>query len=198
MTFISNTSQVSPRKGDTDSRPATDAYDVSRAHRPLPVRRIAAWLILGWICVQAVMIVALNDNFGWGVVGKYLFHPNILDGLTVTLGRAAISMFLGILFGLVIAIMRMSPDRLLSGFAAGFLWFFRGVPLLVQLIFWYNMSTLFPEVRISIPFGPDLAVWETNSLISPLTAAIIGLALHEAAYMAEIIRGGFCPWITVR
>ncbi|MBM9594937.1 amino acid ABC transporter permease [Roseitranquillus sediminis] len=170
---------------------AAGEHDVARAHRPLPVWRIVAWVVLAYICIQAILIVARNPNFGWDVVGEYLFHPNILQGLTVTLGLSVVAMFLGVLFGLLVAVMRMSPDRLLSGFAAGFLWFFRGVPLLVQLIFWYNMSTLFPEFQIAVPFGgPVLAAWETNTIISPLTAAIFGLALHEAAYMAEIIRGG--------
>ncbi|WP_295805605.1 amino acid ABC transporter permease [uncultured Nitratireductor sp.] len=164
--------------------------DVANAYRPFPIWRLVAWLVLGWIVLEAFMLVGQNPNFGWATVGKYLFHENILDGLKITLGLSVVSMALGILFGLVIALMRMSPDRLLSGFAAGFLWFFRAVPLLVQLIFWYNLSALFPEVKISVPFGPELGAWETNSLISPLTAAIIGLALHEAAYMAEIIRGG--------
>ncbi|WP_011579388.1 MULTISPECIES: amino acid ABC transporter permease [Chelativorans] len=164
--------------------------NVADAYKPFPIWRLVAWLVLGWIVLEAVMLVGQNPNFGWATVGEYLFHQNILDGLKITLGLSVVSMALGILFGLVIALMRMSPDRLLSGFAAGFLWFFRAVPLLVQLIFWYNLSALFPEVKISIPFGPELGAWETNSLISPLTAAIIGLALHEAAYMAEIIRGG--------
>lgn len=187
MTAISDSAKVSPSSGDT--RPA-NAHDVARAHRPLPIWRIVAWLVLAWIAYAAFVIVARNPNFGWDIVNEYLFHPNIMAGLTVTLGLAIVSMFLGVLAGLGIAMMRMSPDIMLSGFASGFLWFFRGVPLLVQLIFWYNMSTLFPEVQISLPFGPTLASWDTNSLISPLTAAIIGLALHESAYMAEIIRGG--------
>ena len=71
-----------------------------------------------------------------------------------------------------------------------FVWFFRGTPLLVQLILWYNLSFLFPQITLSIPFGPTLAAWNSNDLITPITAAIIGLALNEAAYMAEIIRGG--------
>ena len=84
----------------------------------------------------------------------------------------------------------MSNDRLFSSAAGLFIWFFRGTPLLVQLIFWYNLSTLFPELSISIPFGPTLVSWNTNDVITPMTAAIAGLSLNEAAYMAEIIRGG--------
>jgi polar amino acid transport system permease protein len=99
-------------------------------------------------------------------------------------------MVLGTILGLVLAIARMSKDGLASSSAGLFIWFFRGTPLLVQLIFWYNLSTLFPQISIAIPFGPTLASWDTNSVITPITAAIVGLALNEAAYMAEIIRGG--------
>jgi polar amino acid transport system permease protein len=93
-------------------------------------------------------------------------------------------MAIGIVLGLLLAIARMSKDRLAWSISALFIWFFRGTPLLVQLIFWYNLSTLFPRISIGI------ASWDTNDLISPLTAAVLGLALNEAAYMAEIIRGG--------
>ena len=191
MAGVAHEMKVSPSGTPPGGDTSAAEHDVARAHKPFPVWRIVVWIVLAYVCIQAFLIVARNPNFGWNVVGEYLFHPNILQGLTVTLGLAAVAMFLGVIFGLLVAIARMSEDRLLSGFAAGFLWFFRGVPLLVQLIFWYNMSTLFPELRIAVPFGgPVLAAWEMNSVISPLTAAIMGLALAEAAYMAEIIRGG--------
>ncbi len=186
MNTTENTSRTSVDSADSLSAP----WNVVNAHKPLSIGRIVLWLILGWIVLEFVVLFSQNQNFGWSTVGEYLFHENIIDGLSVTLGLSVVSMVLGILFGLIVALMRMSTDRLLSSFAAAFLWFFRAVPLLVQLIFWYNLSALFPEVTISIPFGPELGSWETNSLISPLTAAVIGLALHEAAYMAEIIRGG--------
>ncbi|TIX38541.1 MAG: amino acid ABC transporter permease, partial [Mesorhizobium sp.] len=129
-------------------------------------------------------IVAVNPNFGWPVVAQYFFDPTVMQGLSVTLGLTVVAMILGIVLGLLLAIARMSKDRLASFLSGLFIWFFRGTPLLVQLILWYNLSTLFP--RISIGF----ASWNTNDLITPLTAAVLGLALNEAAYMAEIIRGG--------
>jgi len=101
-----------------------------------------------------------------------------------------VAMVIGTAIGLVLAIARMSNDTLFSSLAGLFIWFFRGTPLLVQLIFWYNLSTLFPEISIAIPFGPTLVSWNTNDIITPMTAAIAGLSLNEAAYMAEIIRGG--------
>ena len=129
-------------------------------------------------------IVAINPNFGWPVVAQYLFDPTVMQGLWVTLGLTVVAMIIGVVLELILAIARMSNDRLASSLASLFIWFFRGTPLLVQLIFWYNMSTLFPRISIGI------ASWDTNDLITPLTAAIVGLALNEAAYMAEIIRGG--------
>ncbi|MFD1200187.1 amino acid ABC transporter permease [Brucella gallinifaecis] len=169
---------------------AADFRDVVTAHTPFRYGRLALWLIVAIIVIDFGWIVAKNENFGWPIVAQYFFDPTVLSGLYISLGLTVIAMVLGVALGLLIAIMRMSNDRLASGFASLFIWFFRGTPLLVQLIFWYNMSTLFPEISIAIPFGPALASWDTNSLITPMTAAIVGLALNEAAYMAEIIRGG--------
>ncbi len=173
------------------SPPGTaDFRDVASAHAPFRYGRLALWLIVAIVVADFGWIIANNENFGWPVVAQYFFDPTVIKGLYVSLGLTVVGMILGVAIGLVIAIMRMSDDRLASGFASLFIWFFRGTPLLVQLIFWYNMSTLFPNLSIAIPFGPTLASWDTNSVITPMTAAIIGLALNEAAYMAEIIRGG--------
>ncbi|MCZ7858977.1 amino acid ABC transporter permease [Agrobacterium salinitolerans] len=167
-----------------------DLRDVATAHTPFRTGRLVLWVVIVLVVANFGWIVANNENFGWPVVAQYFFDPTVISGLYVSLGLTVIAMILGIILGLIIAIARMSKDALASSFASLFIWFFRGTPLLVQLIFWYNMSTLFPQLSISIPFGPTLASWDTNSVITPMTAAIVGLALNEAAYMAEIIRGG--------
>lgn len=164
--------------------------DVRNAFTPFPYQRVALWTVTGLILGHFAWICAGNPNFGWPVVAQYFFDPTVMKGLSVSLGLTAVAMVLGTALGLVVAVAKMSNDRLASSLATLFIWFFRGAPLLVQLIFWYNLSTLFPKISIAIPFGPTLASWDTNSLISPLTAAIIGLSLNEAALMAEIIRGG--------
>ena len=164
--------------------------DVANAHKPFPLGRSALWALVLVIAANFGWIVANNENFGWPIIGEWFFETTILNGLYVTLGLTVVAMSLGIVLGLVLAIARMSEDRLARTLSGLFIWFFRGTPLLVQLIFWYNMSTLFPQLSITIPFGPTLASWDTNTLITPVTAAIAGLALNEAAYMAEIIRGG--------
>jgi polar amino acid transport system permease protein len=167
-----------------------NARDVVNAHKPYPLGPVAAWLATLLIAAYFGWSVATNPNFGWPVVAQYLFDPTVLSGLTVSLGLTVVAMVIGIVLGLLLAIARLSKERLASSLASLYIWFFRGTPLLVQLIFWYNLSTLFPTLSIGIPFGPTFVSWDTNSVISPITAAIAGLALNEAAYMAEIIRGG--------
>ncbi|WP_460449763.1 amino acid ABC transporter permease [Alsobacter sp. SYSU BS001988] len=181
----SSTAQASPAR-----MPADALRDVRRAHAPLPLGRAAAWVLATAILGGFLYICAINPNFGWPVVAQYFLDPTVLKGLSVSLGLTAVAMTLGTGFGLLIAVARVSGGRLASSLAGLFIWFFRGAPLLVQLIFWYNLSILFPTISIVVPFGPTLATWDTNSLITPLTAAIIGLSLNEAALMAEIIRGG--------
>ena len=167
-----------------------DIRDVANAHKPFQTGRLVLWVAVLLIAVNFLWIVAHNENFGWPVVAAYFFDPTVIKGLYVSLGLTVVAMAIGIVLGLGLAIARLSNDRLASSLASLFIWFFRGTPLLVQLIFWYNLSTLFPDLSIAIPFCPTLARWETNSVITPMTAAIVGLALNEAAYMAEIIRGG--------
>lgn len=164
--------------------------DVANAHRPVEWGRWLTWAFVLAVAANFAWIVAWNPNFGWPVVAQWFTAESILRGLYVTLGLTVVAMVIGVIIGLLLAIARLSDDRLFSGLAGLFIWFFRGTPLLVQLIFWYNLSTLFPEISISIPFGPTLVSWHTNDLITPMTAAIAGLSLNEAAYMAEIIRGG--------
>ncbi|RWX81320.1 amino acid ABC transporter permease [Neorhizobium lilium] len=169
---------------------AADFRDVTTAHTPFRTGSFVLRVAIAVIVIDFAWIVAKNENFGWPIVARYFLDPTVLSGLYVSLGLTVIAMILGVALGLVIAIARMSDDRLASSFASLFIWFFRGTPLLVQLIVWYNLSTLFPQLSIAIPFGPTLASWDTNSVITPMIAAIVGLALNEAAYMAEIIRGG--------
>ncbi|OON38781.1 amino acid ABC transporter permease [Izhakiella australiensis] len=175
----------------TMERSDIQARDVSNAHRAPRYGRLVSWVIVLLLAFNFLWLVAMNPNFEWGVVAKWFTETSVLNGLKVTLGLTLVSMILGVILGLLLAIARMSDNRLLSWLSGLYIWFFRGTPLLVQLIFWYNMSTLFPKVTLSVPFtSVVLGSWNTNDLITPLTAAIAGLALNEAAYMAEIIRAG--------
>ncbi|MSX90406.1 MAG: ABC transporter permease subunit [Actinobacteria bacterium] len=131
-----------------------------------------------------------NPRFRWGIVGDYIISAPILGGLRLTFMLTVVAQLLGIFIGIILAIMRLSSNRVLARAAWIYIWFFRGTPLLVQLIFWYNISALYPEISIGIPFG--LTFWQgnANDVITPFAVAILGLALNEGAYMAEIVRGG--------
>lgn len=163
------------------------------AIRAVPVRHPGRW---AWSVVVLVLLAMLahtlvtNHRFGWNIVGQYLFTRRVLTGLLLTLELTAIAMLIGIVLGIVLAVMRRSVNPLLSSVSWGYIWFFRGTPVLVQILFWYNLSYLFPRLGIGIPFGPELVSGSVNSMISPVTAVILGLGLNEAAYMAEIVRAG--------
>lgn len=176
--------------GSAPAKPDLALRDVAHARRAAGYGRWFLWALAAAVTAWFGWTVAHNKNFEWPVVAQWFTGPSILRGLSVSLGLTLVSMVLGVALGLLLAIMRLSGSRLASGFSGIYVWFFRGTPLLVQLIFWYNLSTLFPTLSVGIPFGPDFATWNTNDVITPLTAAIVGLALNEAAYMAEIIRGG--------
>ncbi len=174
-------------------RPATDRraanIDLSQS-TPLPARhvgRYAVGAVMLFVVALGITSIVNNPNMQWGVVHHYLFTKNILLGLARTLELTAVGMSLGIILGVILAVMRLSDNVVTTSVSAAFIWFFRGTPLLVQLIFWYNLSALYPQ--LSVPFFPELSV-STNALITPYTAAVLGLALNEAAYMAEIVRGG--------
>jgi polar amino acid transport system permease protein len=159
----------------------------------VPVRHYGRWiatalavLVAGWF----IHSVANNPNFQWPVFARYLFAAIMLEGLGLTVWLTAVSMAVGIVLGIVLAVARMSANPVVAGLSAIYLWFFRGTPVLVQLIFWYNLGALFPVISIGLPFGPTLFEGSANDLITPYTAAILGLGLNEAAYMAEIVRAG--------
>jgi polar amino acid transport system permease protein len=161
--------------------------------RAVPVRHPGRWIAAAIVVVLAVVIVrsvVSNPHFEWSVVGEYLFDERILEGLRVTIELTVIAMAIGIVLGMLLAVMRLSPNPLVSSGSWLYIWFFRGTPVLVQLLFWYNISALFPKLALGVPFGPALVHPDVNKLITPFTAAILGLGLNEGAYMAEIVRAG--------
>jgi polar amino acid transport system permease protein len=167
--------------------PSDDYADVRPARRPL--RRIAALAGVVLLSLAAVS-VAGNPAFEWDVVGRYLTARVILDGLRVTLLLTLIALIGGFALGTVLAVMRLSGSRLLRSVSAGYTWLFRSVPILVQLLFWYNISLVYPRVTVGLPFGPTWLDVSTRGLISGFAAAVIGLTLHEAANAGEIVRAG--------
>ncbi|ORM68421.1 amino acid ABC transporter permease [Pantoea rwandensis] len=184
---------MNPVTHNTRARDKADVQqrDVAFARSAPTYGRWISWIVVLVIGANFLWLVATNPNFEWKVVLQWFTEGSVMKGLQVTLGLTVVSMILGTLLGLLLAVWRLSENKLLSGLSSLYIWFFRGTPLLVQLIFWYNMSTLFPAISITVPWTDiTFASWNTNDLITPLTAAIAGLALNEAAYMAEIIRAG--------
>jgi len=161
--------------------------------KAVPVRHPGRWVGVVVIVVLVAMLVhsfLTNPNFQWDVVGQYLFSEPVLRGLRNTLILTALSMVIGIVGGVLLAVMRLSPNPVLAGAAAVYIWLFRGTPLITQLIFWNFLASLYPRLGLGIPFGPTFVSVDTNTVISVFTAALLGLGLNEAAYMAEIVRGG--------
>jgi len=132
-----------------------------------------------------------EGRYQWGVVGKYLFATPVLRGIVITLELTVIAMVAGIVLGVVLAVMRLSPNRLLSSTAWIYIWFFRGTPVLVQIIFWYEgISYLYPHLGFGIPFGNAFFTANANVLVTSFVAGALGLSFNEGAYMAEIVRAG--------
>jgi polar amino acid transport system permease protein len=135
-------------------------------------------------------MLAVSPRVEWPVVAHYFGSRSVILGLLRTLELTAAAMAIGIAGGVLLAVMRLSRVPVLSFVSWLYIWFFRGTPLLVQIIFWYNLAALMPSLAFGVPFGPHMTGVGVNSLITPLVAGILGLGLNEAAYMAEIVRGG--------
>jgi len=159
----------------------------------VPLRHYGLWIGTA-ISLVIIFLIAksliTNPVFDWPVVGKYLFHHSILRGLGQTLLLTANIMTLAIIIGTVVAIMRLSPSFILNTFASAYIWFFRGAPALIQLIFWYNLSIVVREISVTLPFIGTIFSVKTNEFMTPFVSAVVALSLHEAGYMAEIVRAG--------
>ena len=169
---------------------ADRTVDVANATRRIHPWRVVVGVLLALVTLQILLFLITNERFEWPVVAEYLFNPSVLLGLGVSIMLTVVGMILGSLLGTGLAAGQLSDFVPLRWACIVFVAVFRGVPPLVQLIFWYNLAYLLPRLSLGVPFGPELLSWPTNDVITPLTAAIIGLSLHEAAYMAEIIRAG--------
>ncbi|MDX3130295.1 amino acid ABC transporter permease [Streptomyces europaeiscabiei] len=183
------------RKARTDGpggsgRTVADGADAASARsRPRPLRWVAAAAGLV-LLAMALNALITNDAFRWDVVAKYVTADTVLAGLVTTLWLTAVAFTGGFVLGTGLAVMRLSRNPVLVTLSFGYTWLFRSVPMLVQLLFWYNISLLYPKLSLGIPFGPGFTEFSTERMISSLTAAVIGLVLHEAGQLAEIVRAG--------
>ncbi|MFI8420433.1 amino acid ABC transporter permease [Streptomyces sp. NPDC085479] len=161
--------------------------------RIVPRRRVGRWATAAVALLVLAMVinsVVRNDAFQWDVAGRYFTTTAVLDGLLLTLWLTAVVMVLGFLLGIPLAVLRLSGNPVLGTLSWGYVWIFRSTPLLVQLLFWFNIGALYPTLGLGIPFGPQFLTVQTVNLLGPTLTAVIGLTLHEAAYAAEVVRGG--------
>jgi len=179
-------SQAAPPHSEL-AKLASRPPDVQRRHHP--GRWVATAGVLGFLAWLAKTLAA-NQLIGWHAVGRFMFSPAILHGLLGTLELTGVSMVLAIVLGFILAALGASPNPVLSWFVRGYVWVFRGVPLIVQILAWYNLALVFPVLAIGVPFSSWHVQGSTNAVITPFLASILALGLHEAAYMTEIVRAG--------
>ncbi|MEU6813127.1 amino acid ABC transporter permease [Streptomyces sp. NPDC046831] len=175
-----------PPAGPPGGAPTGLPQIVPRRHLGRRLAAAAALLLLAMV----VNSVVRNDAFQWGVVGRYLTTSAVLDGLWLTLWLTVTVTALGFLLGIPLAVMRLSANPVLRTLSYGYVWIFRSTPLLVQLLFWFNIGALYPTLGVGVPFGPQFVTVTTVNLLGPTLTAVIGLTLHESAYAAEVVRGG--------
>ena len=176
------------------SGPSAQAGRRPEAIKAIPVGHPWRWVgaaVVLLVAADAIYTLVTAPNMDWSIVGKFLFHRLILQGVGFTLALTVVAMAIGIGLGILLAVMRISPNPVMSAVSWFYIWFFRGTPVVVQIFFWWNLAIILPRLGLGIPpNGPWLFSASTNELIVPFTAAMLGLGLNEAAYMAEIVRAG--------
>jgi polar amino acid transport system permease protein len=145
-------------------------------------------MVSGAVVLALLGLLALafaNARISWGVVRQYLLIQQMLVGAERTMVLTVASMALGLILGMIGGVCRLSDNPVVSGGAWLYVWAFRGTPVLVQLLMWFNLALVFPQLSIPGVFHVSM-----NSLISPAIAAILGFGVNEGAYISEVFRGG--------
>jgi polar amino acid transport system permease protein len=174
---------------DVDTSPSTSPAAIDA----VPLRHPWRWVAAVVIVILVVLFVygaATNDAYRWRVFAEYLFNERIFLGVTNTLQLTIYSMVLAIVLGVILAVMRLSANPVFRSVSWVYLWIFRGTPIYVQLTFWGLIPTIYKNIQLGVPFGPSFFHLDLQALSIPFLLATLGLALNEAAYMAEIIRAG--------
>nr|WP_248763980.1 amino acid ABC transporter permease [Pseudarthrobacter sp. SSS035] len=152
--------------------------------------RISIAVVLVFLLALFIVDASQRPDYGWAEVGKYLFDRRISQAAWVTLTLTIYAMAGAIVLGLLLAIMRLSPNPVVKSIAWLYLWIFRGTPVYVQLVFWGIVALIYPVFTIGIPFMTPWITIPNDVFANLYVTAVIGLALNEAAYMSEIVRAG--------
>ncbi|MFF0544827.1 amino acid ABC transporter permease [Nocardia thailandica] len=173
----------------TTRQPASEPEPI----KAVPLRRPGRWIAAAVILILVGLFVygaITNPAYRWDVYAKYLFDERISQGAVVTLELTVLAMLIAVVLGTVLAVMRLSPNPVLRWVAWVYLWIFRGTPVFVQLVFWGLVPSLYKNIDLGVPFGPQFFHIDVQDLQAGFLFAVIGLGLNEAAYMAEIVRAG--------
>ena len=171
----------------------TDVGTPPQAIDAIPLRHPWRWVAATVIIVLVALFLygaATNPAYGWSTYLEYLFNERVLLGVFNTLQLTAYAMVIGVVLGVALTVMRLSSNPVMSAVSWVFLWIFRGTPVYVQLAFWGLFPTIYRNLQLGVPFGPSLLEIDLQAFSYPFLLAVIGLALNEAAYMAEIISAG--------
>jgi polar amino acid transport system permease protein len=175
---------------ETNTIPSTERAETIKAVRlHHPWRNVIAVVII----IALLLFIgdaATRETFQWDIVGKYLFDPKVVRAAVVTLELTVYAMIIGIILGLILAVMRQSPNPVLKWVSWAYLWVFRGTPVYVQLVFWGLITLIYKTVNLGIPFVHTWGTLEISWTPPLFLIAVVGLALNESAYMAEIVRAG--------
>ncbi|MGP3926625.1 MULTISPECIES: amino acid ABC transporter permease [unclassified Streptomyces] len=171
------------KTGPEDAPPPGPPPETIKA---IPVRHYGRWVsglvVLGLLALVVNAFAGADIN--WSAIPDFMFDSSVLEGLWRTVLISVLSMVVGLVLGIVLAVMRLSKNPVTSSVAWGYIWFFRGTPVFVQLILWFNLALVFPYINLG--FYRD----EMSDFMTPFMAALLGLGLNEAAYMSEIVRAG--------
>jgi polar amino acid transport system permease protein len=172
---------------DTTAGPADTPPSGPEAIKAIPVRHYGRYVsaVVAIALLGAVVYAFSPGKINWGAIPEYVLDSRVLEGVGKTLLLTVLSMVIGIVGGILLAVMRLSKNPVTSSIAWFYIWFFRGTPVLVQLVVWFNLGLVFTYINLG-PIYKDY--W--SDFMTPFLTALLGLGLNEAAYMAEICRAG--------
>jgi polar amino acid transport system permease protein len=171
------------------SQPGSEAAPIKAVKLRHPWRAVIAVIIVVYVAAF-LWDAASRKAFQWDIFAKYLFDQRISQAALNTIQLTVYSMLIAAVLALILAVMRLSTNPVFKSISWTYLWIFRGTPVYVQLTFWGLLSVIYPRLTLGLPFLPPIVSFPTQGTLSFFTLAVIGLALNESAYLAEIVRAG--------
>ena len=190
MTNPDTRAAAQPQPGSGSPTPFYESEPIRAVPLKRPWRIVFAAILVFIAALFVIDAITNRPAYDWPTVGKYLFDQRIGQAAFNTLQLTVYSMVIAVVLGILLAVMRLSPNPIVKSIAWFYLWVFRGTPVYVQLVMWGLLSVIYPTIGLGIPFLEPAFSIETDALLNVFALAVIGLALNEAAYMAEIVRAG--------